>query len=100
MKEKITKIIYDALDEIKSNDSDMPAIEKSPDTALYGRNSKLDSLGLVNLIVAVERDLEDEFEVEITLANEKAMAQKESPFRTVESFVVYIEMMLKETEDE
>ena len=66
------------------------------ETRLFGGNSKLDSLGLVNLIVAVEQNIEDEFDITITLADERSMSQKHSPFRTVGSLVDYIEMLLKE----
>ena len=66
------------------------------DTTIYGNDSRLDSLGLINLIVAVEQNIEDEFDVNITIADERAMSQKHSPFRTIESLANYIEMLLKE----
>ena len=56
----------------------------------------LDSLGLVNLIVSVEQNIEDEFHVVITIADDRALSQKHSPFRTVESLAEYIEILLKE----
>ena len=96
MKEQITNIIYDALDGINLDNNEIPDIEKSLDTELYGGNSSLDSLGLINLIVAVEQNLEEAFETEITLADERAMSQENSPFRTVESLVDYIEILLEE----
>ena len=66
------------------------------DTTIYGNDSRLDSLGLINLIVAVEQNIEDEFDVSITIADERAMSQKHSPFRTIGSLAEYIEMLLKE----
>jgi acyl carrier protein len=66
------------------------------DTTIYGNDSRLDSLGLINLIVAVEQNIEDEFDVNITIADERAMSQKHSPFRTIGSLAEYIEMLLKE----
>jgi len=53
---------------------------KSPDLVLYGGAGKLDSIGLVNLIVATEQRLEDIFEISLTLADEKSMSQRNSPF--------------------
>ena len=63
---------------------------------IYGDNSQLDSLALVSLIVAVEQNIEDEFGISITLADERAMSQENSPFRTVSSLADYIEALLKE----
>jgi len=66
------------------------------DTTIYGNDSRLDSLGLINLIVAVEQNIEDEFDVTITLADDRAMSQKRSPFNTVGTLTNYIEILLKE----
>jgi acyl carrier protein len=59
-------------------------------TYLIGSGSLLDSLGLVNLIVDLEQRLENEHGISITLADERAMSQKHSPFRTVGSLADYI----------
>ena len=63
---------------------------------IYGDNSQLDSLALVSLIVAVEQNIEDEFGISITLADERAMSQENSPFRSVRSLADYVETILKE----
>jgi acyl carrier protein len=52
-------------------------------TVLVGKDAVLDSLGVVSLIVEVEQRLEAAHEVSVTLANDKAMSQRSSPFRTV-----------------
>ena len=65
-----------------------------------GQGSKLDSLGLINLIVAVEQNVEDKFDITITLADERAMSQEISPFRTVGSLADYIEMILVENKND
>lgn len=93
MKESIVQIIIkeaeDLIDEKKEIDED---------TVLFGVNGFLDSMGLVSLIVTVEQDIEDEFGKEITIADAKAMSQKNSPFRNVNSLAEYIEKLLKEAE--
>jgi acyl carrier protein len=53
------------------------------DTVLVGNEAVLDSLGVVSLIVEVEQRLEGEHNVSVTLANDKAMSARNSPFRTV-----------------
>jgi acyl carrier protein len=53
------------------------------DTVLVGNDAVIDSLGVVSLIVEVEQRLEGEHGISVTLANDKAMSAKNSPFRTV-----------------
>jgi len=97
MKEKIQQSIYNSIDSLNAQTTKSEEhIEKSNNTALFGSGSKLDSLDLINLVVAVEQNIEDEFDVTITLADERAMSQQTSPFRTVGTLTDYIEMLLGE----
>jgi acyl carrier protein len=65
-------------------------------TYLIGPGSLLDSLGLVRLIVDLEQRLQDEYGISLTLADERAMSQKNSPFRTVQSLAGYIWLLTLE----
>lgn len=88
--DQILKIIYEAIDNLNAL---MPAerrLAKSPDSVLTGNDSVLDSLGLVNFIVAVERGAEEKLGLSVNLVNEDSMARKESPFRTVASLADYL----------
>jgi acyl carrier protein len=92
MKTKILEIIYQAIDDVNfQNDL---AIKKEPETKLFGSQGTIDSLGLVNLIVSVEEGVNTEFETSITLADEKAMSQKNSPFKSIQSLADYIYELL------
>ena len=92
-KDKIFYIIIRNLKDLQDS-----KVNLNEATALLGAEGILDSMGLVSLIVAVEQDVEDEFGKEITIADAKAMSQKNSPFRTVGSLVDYIENLLNEEE--
>lgn len=94
MQEKIVNIIVSNLKDVL-DDSD---ININYESGLFGDNGILDSMSLVSLIVAVEQDVEDEFGEEITIADAKAMSQKNSPFKTVGSLAEYIEKLLNEEE--
>jgi acyl carrier protein len=62
----------------------MPAPEViGEETVLVGTDAVLDSLGVVQLIVEVEQRVEQEHDISVTLANDKAMSARNSPFRTV-----------------
>jgi acyl carrier protein len=93
--EQITQIIYEVIDE---TNAELPAekrLEKSPETVLLGSHGKLDSLGVVHLIVAVEDRLRDDLGVSVTLADERAMSQNNSPFRSVSSLSAYIAQLME-----
>ena len=92
MKEKIIEMIIEETNAVL----DTPIDNMNEDTNLYGNNGILDSMGLVTMIVSVEQDVEDEFNVQLTIANAKAMSQKNSPFKTVGSLATYVESLIKE----
>lgn len=100
MKKKVTEIIYQAINEINEELDQALKLEKSTNTVLMGSNGKLDSLGIVHLLVIIEQNIEDELDKIITLADERAMSQKRSPFLTIETLVDYIVMLLREKNDE
>lgn len=55
----------------------------SLETPLYGEGGALDSMALVNLIADLEESVAERYQVSITLADEKAMSSRHSPFRSV-----------------
>jgi len=72
-------------------------LDRGADAPLYGRDGSLDSLGLVSLLAAVEQAVEEEYGVTITLADERAVSQKHSPFRTVGSLADYVALLVSES---
>ena len=94
--EDVLKVVLDSVAELNFQLDDSHQLEPSPETQLFGRGSKLDSLGLVNLIVLVEEKTADAFGKTVTIADEKAMSQKSSPFRTVQTLAEYLFSLLKE----
>ena len=94
--EKIIQAIFYVIDEINEQLPNNQQLEPSIDTVLFGKNGKLDSLGLVRLVVALEQNIEDEFDISITIADERAMSQKHNPFRTIGALATYIDILLKE----
>lgn len=72
---------------------------KAPETRLLGQESVLDSLHLVSLLITTEREVEDAIGVSLTLANERALSMKESPFRTMQSLANYIDELISEAQN-
>ena len=98
MKPKIENLIIESLKELNEELENKALNSPTKDTKLYG-NGCLDSLALVTLVTDLEEKISDEFGKDITLADEKAMSQRNSPFRSVESLANYITKLLEE-EDE
>lgn len=96
MEEKIQNIIMQALknlaDELENPELENPNVQ----TKIYGNEGNLDSLALVSFITDVEEMIDLEFHTTITLADEKAMSSRNSPFKDVETLTQYIQNLLEE----
>ncbi|HEU4530369.1 MAG TPA: hypothetical protein VFR59_04255 [Steroidobacteraceae bacterium] len=58
-------------------------------TRLFGEGGLLDSMALVSLVIAVEQALEDKYSVAVALADEKALSQRSSPYRSIGTLAAY-----------
>ncbi len=96
IKEKIIDSIFKAVEEINQQLPQERRLKKSPDTLLFDESGDLDSLGLVNLVVLTEQNIEEELGVTITLTDGKAIAQKNNPFKTIGTLIDYIASLLAE----
>jgi len=95
-REQIQTIVLGAMQELNQQNPSNKQFAVSEQTPLFGAGGVLDSLGLVNLVVTIEQHLEDELGVALALADERAMAQRNSPFRNVPALVEYVMARLAE----
>ncbi len=93
----IHKIIFDAIEMANNAREEDKQIPVSEETELYGTSGHLDSMGLVAFLVDIEESFQDN-EINITLSDERAMSQSNSPFRNVQSLTDYIAALIKEIE--
>lgn len=68
---------------------DLEGVDAAADTPLFGDSGLLDSVGLVSLVIAVEEALDDELGLRVGLADERALSQSASPYRTVSTLASY-----------
>ena len=68
------------------------------DSPIFGTKGNLDSLGLVSLLVNLEQNIEDKYGIPITIADEKAMSLKNSPFRTINTLSEYLNGIINKNE--
>lgn len=94
MQQEIVQLIIDTARELGGDE--LPISEElTADTQLFGEQGALDSMGLVTLIVAVEQAIEDRFDQAVALADEKALSQAKSPYRSVATLAEYASNQLR-----
>ena len=92
--ERALEIIFEAVDEVNEMLSDDRKLEKQPETILAGDEGKLDSLGLVSFIVAVEGAAQRHFGQDLGLADK--MDAPDHPLATIGSLAQYIAQEVKQ----
>ena len=91
---EIVEIIFLSIDNI--NEENDINIIKDRETKLFGSDSELDSILLVNLIVSVEESIEEKTDKYIPIADERAFSLEHSPFKNIETLAKHIETLLNE----
>lgn len=86
----VLEIIYRALNALNAERSADDQIDIGPDTSLFGKESRLDSLSLVSVIVDLETLVADEFGTNISLTDDKAINRNPVPFTSVRTLKDYI----------
>ena len=88
--EKVTELILDAIEDYNDQVNEDKKLPISSDIELFSTEGLLDSLGLVNFIICIEEKIEEYIGESITIADEKAMSQKNSPFKSVKTLAKYL----------
>ncbi len=90
------EVVVACLGEVLAEGEQEGRVAVGPTTPLLGRESALDSLGLVTLIVDVEDRLRSAHGVSVSLADDRAMSQTRSPFRTVQTLAEYVSKVVSD----
>ena len=90
MKERVFEIISAAIEELNEELEYEELENVTADTPIFGGESGIDSLSLVSLVVEVEANVNEAFDANVTLADEKAMSSRNSPYRNVASFTDFV----------
>ena len=91
---KIEEIVLSVVKEIGEDLENKELQLSDTTTMLFGKN--LDSMGVVILVTELEEEISNVYGLQIPLADERAMSQKTSPFRSIKTLVKYLEMLIKE----
>lgn len=89
MRDKIYSIIKEALTELNEELDYDELRDITENTAIFGGSDGIDSLSLVSLVTEVESLIFDELDKSISLADEKAMSMRNSPYRSVSALLEF-----------
>ncbi len=91
---KALEILYSAIDELNEQLEEEDRIDKALDSPIMGAEAGLDSLTLVNLVVAIEQEVLAQTGQTVVLVDEDAMGADAHPFRNVSSLASHIERLI------
>lgn len=89
----IEKILYKVVQE-KNNELNIN-MEKSLETCIIGSESQLDSLGVLSFVVELEKEIEEEFQVEISLINEEFLSSSSDHMSTLKNLKLFLTKKIK-----
>lgn len=95
---EIINLVLASVKEIGEDQESSNLIAATEDTLLFGEN--LDSMGIVFLVTDLEEKIADELDINLTLADERAMSQRTSPFRSVKTLTRYVQTLIDEEKAE
>jgi len=96
MKKSVKIIVEETLNSFVKEEKIEYSDEINENTRLFGSSGLLTSIELVSFITELEENLEDDLGVELTIADEKAMSRRTSPFSSVKHLTFYIEEKIKD----
>jgi acyl carrier protein len=99
MHQEITRMLFGVIDELNQLRPTEEHLEKNLETPLAGDSGRLDSAGLINLIVVTEQKTAEELGVPILLTDDRTMSRVKEVFRTLGTLADYIQLLLNEKRD-
>ncbi|MFT6910220.1 MAG: acyl carrier protein [Oleiphilaceae bacterium] len=91
---KILELVLETVKEVGEDQENQKLIDVTEETLLFSDN--LDSLGIVFLITDLEAKITEELNIDIILADERAMSRRTSPFRSVKTLTEYAQKLIDE----
>ena len=89
-------LIFRAIDQVNELLPEERCLEKTTETVLSNKSeqSSLDSLGMVNFIVALEQLINEEMGVTVSFADDLVISEEQNPFQTVSILADNIDKLL------
>ncbi len=99
-RDQLVSLIVDTAQDYILSDPKRASVTIDETTRLFGTQGLFDSVGLVSVLLDVEQQINDQWGVSITIADDRAMSQSRSPFRTISSLTDYVLTLIQEQQAE
>ena len=90
VKSAVLQAIYSAIDEVNEQLPPGRRVPHEPSARLSGSGGLLDSLGLVNLVVAAEQHIADRIGQAVVLTADTKLFEADGPMSTVQRFAEHV----------
>ncbi len=97
--EEIARMLFNVIDELNEFRPAEEHLEKNLAAPLTGDSGRLDSAGLINLIVLTEQKTAEELGRSILLTDDRTLSQVKEVFATLGTLAEYIQRLLSEKRD-
>jgi len=88
--ESIVDVIYQCVDEVNLQQAEDNQIAKELETALFGEDSGIDSLALINLIMGLEQRIFDATGIEVILMGSDEVTADNGPLQSVAHMAAFV----------
>jgi|688.fasta_scaffold27455_8 acyl carrier protein len=95
-REQVLKIIIENVKNLVDTYPENQRFNVDENTILFGLKSEIDSLSLVSVIVDLETEFYDSFNIEISLTDDRAMTREISPYDNISVLGDYIVELVAE----
>lgn len=90
MKNQVIEVIAEAVADLNEELQYDSLKQIKDDTPLFGGDEGIDSLSLVRLVLDIEQRVDKRFNKVVSLADDRAMSQRRSPYRNVGALADFI----------
>ena len=95
-REQVLTIIIENVKNLVDTYPENQRFNVDENTILFGLKSEIDSLSLVSVIVDLETEFYDSFNIEISLTDDRAMTREISPYDNISVLTDYIVELVAE----
>jgi acyl carrier protein len=92
-RERALELIYEAIDVVNQQLPATQRLPRDPATVIVGTGGSLDSLGIVNFLLALEEKTGDALGRSVQLLMPEWLGADDGPFQTVERLATHLTML-------
>ncbi len=94
-KAQVIELLLAVFDQFKKTLPLQKQLKATPEMGLLEGGADLDSLEILNFLIAVEKRIKEHFGVKVVIFNLNAISQKSNPFASLDSLADYILLLFK-----